>query len=119
MIRVLDQEAPPTLGVFTHAFLLSYIRLANHLTLRAARYWDLPSTVIDALRERLDVQTKPVATDLGNALLAADHLAMIQMLAENHVIDRATPPAQARADRLPGALLERAQQELRGVFRPQ
>jgi len=95
------------------------VYLANHLSLRAARHWELPPNVIEALRERLDVRARAPATELGNALLAADHLAMIQMLAENHVIDRATPPATSRADRLPDVLVERAQQELRRTFRPQ
>ena len=119
MVRVLDQEAPPTLGVFSRSFLTSYVSMANHLTLRAARHWELPPNVVEALRERLEVRSKAPVTELGNALLAADHLAMIQMLAENHVIDRATPPAQVRADRLPDVLVDRAQQELRRVFRQQ
>lgn len=117
MVRVLDQEAPPTLGVFSRAFLMSYIHLANHITLRAARHWELPPNVIEALRERLEIRSKAAVTELGNALLAADHLAMIQMLADNHVIDRATPPAQNRLDRLPDVLVDRAQQEVRRVFR--
>lgn len=117
MIRVLDQEAPPTLGVFSRAFLLNFVHLANHLTLRAAKHWELPPNVIVALRERLEVRGKAPVTELGNALLAADHLAMIQMLADNHVIDRATPPASVRSDRLPEVLVERAQAELRRVFR--
>ncbi len=117
MIRVLDQEAPPTLGVFSRQFLASYVSMANHLTLRAARHWELPPNVIEALRERLEVRSKPPVTELGNALLAADHLAMIQMLAENHVIDRNTPPAQGRGDRLPDVLVDRALQELRRNFR--
>jgi HD-like signal output (HDOD) protein len=119
MIRVLDQEAPPTLGVFSRSFLATYRKMANHLTLRAAKHWQLPPNVIEALRERMDVRIKPTVTELGNALLAADHLAMIQMLAENHVIERSTPPAQNRADGLPEALLDRAQQELQRSFRQQ
>jgi HD-like signal output (HDOD) protein len=117
MVRVLDQEAPPTLGVFSRSFLMAYVSMASHLTLRAARHWELPPNVIEALRERLEVRSRAPVTELGNALLAADHLAMIQMLAENHVIDRATPPAQNRMDRLPDVLVDRAQQELRRVFR--
>jgi len=119
MIRVLDQEAPPTLGVFSRSFLTGYVHLANHLTLRAAKHWELPPNVVEALRERLEVRSKAPVTELGNALLAADHLAMIQTLAESHVIDRATPPAPQRTDRLPDVLVERAQQELRRAFRPQ
>lgn len=117
MIRVLDQEAPPTLGVFSRSFLIGYSHLANHLSLRAARHWELPPNVIEALRERLENRGKPVVTELGKALLAADHLAMIQMLVDNHVIDRATPPAPERADRLPDVLVDRAQQDLRRAFR--
>lgn len=117
MVRVLDQEAPPTLGVFSRNFLTTYVAMANHLTLRAARHWELPPNVVEALRERLEARSKAPVTELGNALLAADHLAMIQMLADNHVVDRATPPAQQRADRLPDVLVDRAQQELRRVFR--
>lgn len=117
MIRILDQEAPPTLGVFSRQFLISYVSMANHLTLRAARHWELPPHVIEALRERLEVRSRPAVTELGNALLAADHLAMLQMLADNHVIDRETPPAHERGDRLPDVLVDRALQELRRVFR--
>jgi HD-like signal output (HDOD) protein len=117
MVRVLDQEAPPTLGVFSRSFLMHYVSMANHLTLRAARHWELPPNVIEALRERLESRAKAPVTELGNALLAADHLSMIQMLADNHVIDRGTPPAPVRVDRLPDVLLDRAQQELRRVFR--
>jgi HD-like signal output (HDOD) protein len=117
MVRVLDQEAPPTLGVFSRSFLTGYIHLANHLTLRAARHWELPPNVIEALRERLEVRARAPVTELGNALLAADHLAMIQLLVDNYVIDRGTPPSAQRVDRLPQVLLERAQLELRRVFR--
>jgi HD-like signal output (HDOD) protein len=116
MVRILDQEAPPTLGVFSRNFLMQYVNMANHLTLRAARHWELPPNVIEALRERLEARSKSPVTELGNALLAADHLAMIQMLADNHVIDRNTPPAPQRVDRLPDVLVDRAQQELRRVF---
>jgi HD-like signal output (HDOD) protein len=119
MVRVLDQEAPPTLGVFSRHFLHHYVSMAHHLSLRAARHWELPPNVIEALRERLEVRSKSPVTELGNALLAADHLAMIHVLAENHVIDRATPPAPQRTDRLPDVLVDRAQQELRRVFRQQ
>jgi HD-like signal output (HDOD) protein len=117
MIRVLDQEASPALGVFSREFLTSFVKMANHLTLRAAKHWELPLPVIDALREQLDLRVKPPVSELGNALAAADHVAMVQMLEDNHVIDRGMTAARGRVDKLPDALVDRALQDLRRGFR--
>jgi HD-like signal output (HDOD) protein len=117
MIRVLDQEAPSTLGVFSREFLGSFVRMANHLTLRAAKHWELPLPVIDALREQLDLRVKPPVSELGNALAAADHVAMVQMLEDNHVIERGMTAARGRVDKLPDVLVDRALQDLRRGFR--
>lgn len=117
MIRVLDQEAPPTLGVFSREFLASFVRIANHLTLRAAKHWELPLPVVDALREQLELRVKPPVSELGNALAAADHVAMVQMLEDSHVIERGVTVARGRVDKLPDALVDRALQDLRRGFR--
>jgi HD-like signal output (HDOD) protein len=119
MIRVLDREAPPTLGVFSRDFLASCAKIASHLTLRAAQHWELPSNVIQALRERMDVGDRPPVTALGKALVAGDQLAMIQLLAENHLVPHTTPAAHDRIDGLPQAQIDRAQQDLQRSFRVQ
>jgi HD-like signal output (HDOD) protein len=117
MIRVLDQEAPSSLGVFSREFLASFVKMSNHLTLRAAKHWELPLPVVDALREQLELRVKPPASELGNALAAADHVAMVQMLEDSHVIDRGMTAARGRIDKLPDALVDRALQDLRRGFR--
>jgi HD-like signal output (HDOD) protein len=119
MIRVLDREAPPTLGIFSRDFLASCARIGSHLTLRAAQHWELPSNVIHALRERMDVDDRAPVTALGKALVAGDQLAMIQLLAENHLVAHTTPAAHDRVDGLPQAQVDRAQQDLQRSFRVQ
>jgi HD-like signal output (HDOD) protein len=119
MIRVLDREAPPTLGVFSQRFLASCAKIGSHLTLRAAQHWELPSNVILALRERMDVDDRPPVTPLGKSLVAGDQLAMIQLLAENHLLAHTTPAAHDRIDGLPQAQIDRAQQDLQRSFRVQ
>jgi HD-like signal output (HDOD) protein len=116
VIRVLDQEAPPTLGVFSRRFLAGCAWIASHLTLRAAEHWELPPHVVDALRERMTIRTQPPRSELGKALLDADHLAMIQLLTENQRAERHTPPASDRPGQLPLVRLERAQQDLQRNF---
>jgi HD-like signal output (HDOD) protein len=118
VIRVLDQEAPPTLGVFSRRFLAGCAWIASHLTLRAAQHWELPPHVIEALHERMSIRAQPPSSELGKALLDADHLAMIQMLAENQRAERHTPPAADRPGQLPLARVERAQQDLQRNFSP-
>ena len=113
MIRVLDQEALPTLGAFSKTFLSSCVKMGSHLTLRAAQHWELPPNVIDALRERMDARSKPPFTVLGKALLAGDHLAMVQLLVENHQVERGTPLAEDRVEGFPAVQVDRARQDLR------
>lgn len=117
MIRVLDQEVPPTFGPFSRPFLAACMQLAGHLTLRAARHWELPAPVIEALRERSDVRSKGPVSDLGNVLAAADYLAMIQMLEDHQQIDQGLVVAPVRTDRLPDMVVNRALQDLRRNFR--
>ncbi len=116
MIRVLDQEIWPTLGVFSRDFLASCATIGNHLTLRAARHWELPVNVIEALRERMEARSQPPRTVLGKTLLASDHLAMIQLLTNHGRIHRGTPLARDRIDGLPALHVDRAQEDLRHRF---
>ena len=116
MIRVLDQESWPTLGVFSRGFLISCVKMGNHLTLRAAQHWELPANVIEALRERMEARSQPPGSVLGKALLAGDHLAMVQLLSANGRIKRGTPLAKDRIDGLPTLQVERAWEDLRRRF---
>jgi hypothetical protein len=52
-------------------------------------------------------------------LVAGDQLAMIQLLAENHLMAHTTPAAHDRIDGLPQAQVDRAQQDLQRNFRVQ
>jgi HD-like signal output (HDOD) protein len=112
MIRLLDQEVPPTLGAFSREFLRSCVRMGNYLTLRAALHWELPANVIEALRERMEALGQPPCSGLGKVLLAADHLAMLQLLSLNDRIGRGTPLVKARVDGLPAPHVERARDDL-------
>ena len=112
MIRLLDQEVSPTIGTFSMEFLSSCVRIGNYLTLRAALHWELPANVIEALRERMEARSQPPCSGLGKVLLAADHLAMLQLLSLNSRIERGTPLVKERVDGLPPLHVERAQRDL-------
>jgi len=112
MIRLLDQEVSPTIGAFSVEFLSSCVRIGNYLTLRAALHWELPAGVIEALRERMEARSQPPCSGLGKVLLAADHLAMLQLLNLHGRILRGTPLVKDRIDGLPPLHVQRAQSDL-------
>ncbi len=112
MIRLLDQEVSPTLGAFSAEFLSSCVRIGNYLSLRAALHWELPANVIEALRERMEARSQPPCSGLGKVLLAADHLAMLQLLSLNGRIERGTPLVKERVDGLSAVHVERARSDL-------
>lgn len=52
VIRLLNQLMPAPAAALSSGFLASCARLAAELSLQAARYWDLPAPIIEALKER-------------------------------------------------------------------
>jgi len=118
IVRLLDQEAPPSLGAFSPAFLAGCMRIGARLSLRAVRHWDMPAPVLGALEERVGAPGTPAST-LGKVLACADALAMVQVLTERGLLEaqldyRATWPAH-----FPAPALLRCQQDLRRQFMPE
>lgn len=117
IVRLLDQEAPPSLGPFSTVFLAGCMRIGARLSLRAVRHWEMPSKVIDALIERVDA-TIPPASTLGKALACADALAMVQMLVERGLLAAELDYAGTWPTHYPTPVLRRGEQDLRRQFAP-
>jgi HD-like signal output (HDOD) protein len=77
----------------------------ERLSLHAARHWQFPSRVVQALAERADPADAGARTPLGRALLAASRVAMLDVLVEQGLADPdsvllATPTQGFNQDRL-------------------
>ncbi|QWT21224.1 HDOD domain-containing protein [Bacillus sp. NP157] len=59
----------------------------ERLSLHAARHWEFPSRVVQALAERADPADAGARTPLGRSLLAASRTAMLDVLVEQGVAD--------------------------------
>lgn len=68
-------------------FVATLARQGERLALHAARQWDLPPRVIQALTERADPADGGVRTPLGRALLAGSRVAMLDVLIEQGLAD--------------------------------
>lgn len=112
MVRLLDQlmpgETPPSLS---SDFVRSCSRLANRLSLQAARQWELPARVLQALTECQNPIT-PAASALGRALSMADNIASARMLVENDWTDAATDLSYCWPDIMAPTLIARGQRDL-------
>ena len=80
----------------------------ERLSLHAARHWQFPSRVVQALAERADPADAGARTPLGRALLAASRVAMLDVLVEQGLADPdsvllATPTQGFNQDRLVAA----------------
>lgn len=117
VVRLLDQEAPPSLGAFSPAFLAGCMRIGARLSLRAVRHWEMPANVIEALVERVNAPQAP-ASQLGKVLACADPLAMVQLLAERDLLDAELDYRDTWPTCFPAPVLLRAQQDLRRQFMP-
>lgn len=84
VIRTLDMEFSDTFKTYSQPFVAGIGRIANELTLQAARYWELPSNVLDALAEYTDHAS---SLPMSQILQAADRAAMMQLLAEHRLLD--------------------------------
>jgi HD-like signal output (HDOD) protein len=116
VIRALDQEFPTAPGPLTHQFLAGCSQMAAELSVKAARHWDLPPQVIEALEERAVPAAVAEPSPLGKALLCANPLAMAQVLGEQGLIAIDTDLSQAWPERFNPALVARCQADLRRQF---
>jgi HD-like signal output (HDOD) protein len=117
IVRLLDQEAPPSLGSFSPVFLAGCMRIGARLSLRAVRHWEMPANVVDALVERVNAPQAP-ASPLGKALACADVLAMVQLLGERGLLDAELDYSATWPPLFPAPVLRRGQQELQRHFAP-
>lgn len=119
VVRLLDQEAPPSLAPYSDAFLAACMQLGAAVSLRAAEYWELPATVTGALDERCRASQQPPASPLGLALCAADLLAMGQVLSERGLIDPDTEIEAPWPEVFGPAVILRCRQDLARQFHGQ
>ncbi len=116
VIRLLNQLMPAPAAALSSGFLASCARLAAQLSLQAARYWDLPAPIIEALKERLNTEKSTAPSPLGAALSMADLLATVQLLSEHGRIDPQLDLSHCWSDSFAPALLSRCQRELHNQF---
>ncbi|MEI7038325.1 HDOD domain-containing protein [Fulvimonas yonginensis] len=117
VVRLLDQEAPPSLGPFSPAFLGACMRLGARLSLRAVRHWEMPANVVRALEERVE-GPDAARSGLGRTLACADALAMVQLLVERGLLQAELDYATTWPAHFPPHMLLRCQQDLRRQFAP-
>jgi len=117
IVRLLDQEVPPSLGAFSPVFLAGCMRIGARLSLRAVRHWDMPANVIEALVERVNAPQAPLSS-LGKALACADPLAMVQLLIERELLDADWDYSGTWPSCFPTPVMLRGQQDLRRQFMP-
>lgn len=116
VVRLLDQlkpagdTEPPSPG-----FLASCSSLAARLSLQVAQHWELPHRVIDAMTE-CQAPAAPAASPLGNALSAANLLAMAQLLIEHERLADNPDLSQSWPGVFAPPLIARCQQDLRRSF---
>lgn len=67
---------------FSQPFVAALAQQIERLSLHAARHWNFPSRVVQALAERADPTDAGARTPLGRALLAASRVAMLDVLIE-------------------------------------
>lgn len=115
VVRLLDQEVPPSLGAYSPPFLASCMRLGAQLSLRAAVHWELPANVIRALSERIE-RPHGTLSQLGKALLTANSLAMAQLLGEQALIPQHTNLSDCWPECFAAPVILRCQQELHRQF---
>lgn len=115
VIRLLDQLIPEATAPISLEFLADCERLAAQLSLRAAKYWELPGHVVEAMEDCL-TSGRPPVTPLGKALSMADSLAMTQLLLEYGRLEADVDLSQSQPTLYPAAQIDRCQQYLRDSF---
>lgn len=118
VVRLLDQlmpgkPAPP----LSSGFVRSCSRLATRLSLQAARQWELPPRVLEAMNECRHPVT-PATSPLGRALSIADSLASARMLAESDGLAADADLSHSWPDITVPALIARCQRDIEQHFAP-
>ena len=116
MVRLLDQllpgEDPPPLS---SGFIRSCARLANQLSLQAAKQWELPARVLQAITECQSPITATTSA-LGRALSMADSIASARMLVEHDWIAADVDLGNCWPDTTSPAVIARCQRDLERHF---
>lgn len=113
LLSMEDVESPETLS---SAFLDGCAQLGAQLTLRAARHWELPDPVIQALLEHAQEIMPEQPSPLGRTLHVAHYLSMAQLLSDHRVIDACPDLSLAWPGRFAPAQVARCQQDLQHQF---
>lgn len=115
LIHLLDQEDISMPEALSDGFLHGCAQLSLRLTLRAARHWELPEVVIQALSEQVQIPDQG-ASPLGRTLYVAHRLSMAQLLADHELIDTCPDLSQLWPDRFAPTQVARCQQDLQHQF---
>lgn len=89
---------------YSRSFTAALAQQMERLSLHAARHWEFPSRVVQALAERADPADAGARTPLGRALIAASRIAMVDVL-----IDQGGAEADAVLLAVPGQSFTQAQ----------
>jgi len=116
VIHLLSMEETAAPETLSPAFLDGCAQLGASLTLRAARHWELPGAVIQALQEHAQEQLPDTLSPLGRTLHVAHYLSMAQLLGDHRVIEAVPDLSQAWPQRFAPAQVARCQQDLQHQF---
>lgn len=114
LMRLLDAETSAQSASFSAEFLDGCARISARISLKVGRHWQLPPRVLTALQEHVDLPEKN--SELGDALLCADVLAMAQLLGEEHLLDSKIDLAGCWSGRFKPERIARCQDDLRRHF---
>ena len=108
ILREVERLPDGTALTFSRPFVAALGQQIERLSLHAARHWEFPSRVVQALAERADPTDAGARTPLGRALLASSRVAMLDVLAERGAADvdavlMATPAQGFSQERLVAA----------------
>jgi HD-like signal output (HDOD) protein len=116
VIGVIDQEGADTRAPHSTRFLRACAQWGDRLSLHAARHWQFPERVQQALAERADPADAGAKTPLGRVLQTANRLAMLEVLVEHGLADDGAVLAEGRFS---ADLLARCRDRLRQEVAPQ
>lgn len=83
ILREIERLPDAASIAFSRPFVAALAQQVERLSLHAARHWNFPLRVVQALAERADPADAGARTPLGRALLAASRVAMLDVLAEH------------------------------------
>ncbi|NII53759.1 HDOD domain-containing protein [Luteibacter sp. SG786] len=118
ILREVERVPEPAALPFSRPFVAALGQQIERLSLHAARHWNFPSRVVQALAERADPADAGARTPLGRALLAASRVAMLDVLVAR---GRADPEAVLLATPAQGFSQERllaCRDDLRSAAEP-